>query len=55
MGDHDLDDIPAYLRISQDERRAAWDEYRAAHRPLPAERPAYRSINDGLPLPDIKT
>lgn len=41
-----LEDIPEFLKIPQDERRAAWEKSRAA-RPLPAE-PKQRPIS-GIP------
>jgi hypothetical protein len=40
-----IEDIPAFLRIPQEERKRAWDESRKAN-PLPPERKLYRSIND---------
>jgi hypothetical protein len=42
----ELEDIPEFLKIPQDERRAAWEKFRAA-RPLPTEtKPFYRPITD---------
>lgn len=41
-----LEDIPAFLRIPQDERKAAWEKYRSAQKPPPAEKPAYKRITD---------
>jgi hypothetical protein len=32
-----LEDIPAFLRIPQDERKAAWDKARVAVKQLPPE------------------
>jgi hypothetical protein len=43
-------DIPEFLKIPQDERKAAWEAFRAA-KPLPPEKPRYRPITD---LPPIK-
>lgn len=40
-----LEDIPAFLKIPPDERKAAWEKSRAAH-PLPAEKKTYRPITD---------
>lgn len=31
------DDLPAFLRISQDERRKAWEQYRAKQSTAPAD------------------
>jgi hypothetical protein len=31
-----LEDIPAYLRLTPEERKAAWDKHRLTARPLPA-------------------
>lgn len=39
-------DIPIFLRIPQDERKAAWETYRVS-RPLPREtKPTYRPLTD---------
>lgn len=47
-----LEDIPAFLRIPQDERKKAWDARRVAAKPLPPEAlPALRRITD---LPGAK-
>jgi hypothetical protein len=42
-----LEDIPKFLQIPQDERKAAWEKSRAA-RPLPAEPKTTRPIQ-GIP------
>lgn len=34
-----LEDIPAFLRIPQDERKKAWEERRVVAKPLPPETP----------------
>lgn len=34
-----LEDIPAFLRIPQNERREAWEKFRAERKPLPPEAP----------------
>lgn len=41
---HELD-IPEYLKISEADRKAAWDGFREA-RPLKPEKPDYRRITD---------
>jgi hypothetical protein len=41
-----LENLPEFLKIPQDERKAAWEKFRAAH-PLHAEtKPTYRPITD---------
>lgn len=47
-----LEDIPAFLRIPQEERKKVWDERRVAAKPLPPELPELRRITD---LPGAKT
>lgn len=43
-----LEDIPEFLKLTAEERKAAWDKARAA-RPLPVEtKPSYRPIT-GIP------
>jgi hypothetical protein len=32
-----LEDIPTFLKLSPEERKAAWDEHRAKAKPLPPE------------------
>lgn len=47
-----LEDIPEFLKIPQDERKAAWDKSRAA-RPLPAEpkqRPIPSAPSEGVTI-----
>jgi hypothetical protein len=43
-----LEDIPEFLKLTQEERKAAWEKFRAT-RPLPVEaKPSYRPIT-GIP------
>jgi len=44
----DLPDIPEYLKISQEERKAAWEKFRAA-KPLPPEKKLYRPLTGAIP------
>lgn len=47
-----LEGIPEYLKIPQDERKAAWEKFRADRKALPPEAPpAIRRITD---LPGAK-
>lgn len=47
------DGIPEFLKIPQEERRAAWDAFRAARKILPPEAaPKLLPIGD---LPDVGT
>lgn len=48
-----IEDIPEFLKIPQEERKAAWEKFRTEHKPLPAERPTYRRITD-LPGTGVK-
>ena len=43
-----IKDIPEFLRIPQDERKAAWEKFRAAHPPPVEQKPTYRPIS-GIP------
>lgn len=44
----ELSDIPEFLRIPQEERKAAWDKFRLAQKPIPAKLmlPEYKRITD---------
>jgi hypothetical protein len=48
----DLEDIPAYLRIPQEERKAAWDKLRSDRKLLPPEQKPYRPITGAAPNDD---
>lgn len=50
-----LPDIPAFLRIPQEERKAAWDKFRAARPPLPAKSTLAPRIPLGDPADVDKT
>ena len=43
-----MEDFPKFLKISQEDRKAAWEKFLVAHKPPPAAKPAYRRI-DGIP------
>lgn len=47
-----LENIPEYLRLSQDERKAAWEKHRLEAKPLPPEpKLPRRSLGD---VPGVK-
>ena len=45
---HEFEDFPEFLKIAPGERKAAWEEFLAAHKPPPAAKLAYRRI-DNIP------
>lgn len=47
-----LEDIPEFLRIPQEERKAAWDKHRAERKILPPEPKTYRPITGDAPDDD---
>jgi hypothetical protein len=45
----ELEDIPAFLKIPQEERKAAWEKLRAERKALPPEPKPYRPITGATP------
>ena len=49
-----FEDIPLFFRIPQEERKEAWEKFRAAHPPPRETKPVYRPITSvpGAPNDD---
>jgi len=50
-----LEDIPEFLKIPQEERKAAWEKLRVDRKLLPPEQKTYRPITGAAPNDDADT